>query len=402
MNAQALHQLISKPEAIGSDDIRMLSELSERFPWCQPVHMLLTKGLHNTRSIAYLDQLKRTSAITSDRSRLYQFILQQGILEKLIKLDQDISKELREEEIKPPFEEEIKEVAFAGKEIRLKPVPETIPPVYNHGDPYGELNGPDEEKPVALITRDVLEDLIERKVKDILPQKESGEVDPVAETSGSIPIEEKPVAEAEKVPETILDSNDATAEKALHNVAANPIAENFGELEKEFLWQAVNASIQVDVMSDLEKLPEQEVKNPIPDADFSKRGKSQNETDFNWEKPHSFLNWLMPKNEEEQEPENFRPPKNDLPVEDLVDQFLKKDPRITPQKAEFYSPGNVAKLSISDNEDFVSETLASIYEKQGYFTKAIRVYEKLSLKNPQKSSFFASRIKELEALKKNK
>ncbi|HRE97685.1 MAG TPA: tetratricopeptide repeat protein, partial [Flavobacteriales bacterium] len=114
---------------------------------------------------------------------------------------------------------------------------------------------------------------------------------------------------------------------------------------------------------------------------------------------------LVPKAEEpapEREPDHFRPAKSDQPVEDLVDQFLKKDPKITPQKAEFYTPGNVAKLSIADNEDFVSETLAGIYEKQGYYAKAIRVYEKLSLKNPGKSSFFASRIKELEALKNSK
>jgi hypothetical protein len=69
---------------------------------------------------------------------------------------------------------------------------------------------------------------------------------------------------------------------------------------------------------------------------------------------------------------------------------------------DFYTAGNVAKLSIADTDEVVSETLASIYSKQGYFNKAIRAYEKLSLKFPEKSAYFASRIKELEVLQAQK
>ena len=44
----------------------------------------------------------------------------------------------------------------------------------------------------------------------------------------------------------------------------------------------------------------------------------------------------------------------------------------------------------------VSETLAKIYQMQGNISKAIYVYQQLSLIIPEKKTYFASQIKSLK------
>jgi len=80
----------------------------------------------------------------------------------------------------------------------------------------------------------------------------------------------------------------------------------------------------------------------------------------------------------------------------LIDRFIEEEPRITPFKATFFDPSEIAKRSIIDDEDFVTETLAEIYLKQGNIPKAIKIYKQLSLKFPEKSSYFAAQIKNLK------
>ena len=67
-----------------------------------------------------------------------------------------------------------------------------------------------------------------------------------------------------------------------------------------------------------------------------------------------------------------------------------------PAKQEFYSASKMAKLSVQEDDDLVTETLANIYAEQGNEEKAIKAFEKLQLKYPEKKVYFAGRIKEIE------
>ncbi|MFM7661967.1 MAG: hypothetical protein ACKO6A_04820 [Bacteroidota bacterium] len=65
-------------------------------------------------------------------------------------------------------------------------------------------------------------------------------------------------------------------------------------------------------------------------------------------------------------------------------------------RKEFFSPTKKAKESLSEETLPVSETLARIYQSQGNISKAIFVYQQLSLIIPEKKSYFASQIKSLK------
>ncbi len=91
-------------------------------------------------------------------------------------------------------------------------------------------------------------------------------------------------------------------------------------------------------------------------------------------------------------------PKKKMSRKELIDKFIAENPSISRPKAEFYNPISMAQNSITDKGEIVSETLAKIYYKQGYFDKAIEIYEKLSLNFPEKSVYFAAQI---EMIKKS-
>jgi hypothetical protein len=82
---------------------------------------------------------------------------------------------------------------------------------------------------------------------------------------------------------------------------------------------------------------------------------------------------------------------------DLIDKFIIANPRIEPQKDKvFVSNLDISKPFTEEGEGLVTETLAKIYVRQGYYSKAIDIYEKLSLKFPEKSSYFASQIEKVK------
>lgn len=83
-------------------------------------------------------------------------------------------------------------------------------------------------------------------------------------------------------------------------------------------------------------------------------------------------------------------------INQLIDRFLKDEPRIRVKKDLPTKQEDLSAPSTNENPQIATETLAIVYLKQGKKDKALDIYEKLCLKFPQKSSYFAKKILQIK------
>jgi hypothetical protein len=85
----------------------------------------------------------------------------------------------------------------------------------------------------------------------------------------------------------------------------------------------------------------------------------------------------------------------------LIDRFINENPPfVVRQKINPSSTKDTDKQidSPDEGEEFITETLARIYMKQGLYQKSITAFQRLSLKYPEKSVYFARQIEEVTNL----
>ena len=137
--------------------------------------------------------------------------------------------------------------------------------------------------------------------------------------------------------------------------------------------------------------------------------------EFTRSERHSFSEWLQLTNMKAPQPEKAESPeaggvgeanKPELPPErrkkfDMIDRFIAQNPKMVPGEAD---SGHIdIKQSLKlDKKELMTETLARVYLEQGKYKKALQAYRILSLKYPEKSSFFADQIKAVEKLRGHK
>ena len=204
-----------------------------------------------------------------------------------------------------------------------------------------------------------------------------------------------------------------------HHIANAILGREASLEEKEIIAEEVKANPDASVI-----LGETGGKDPLPqnlkDAEQildpalfkNKEEPAETETDglrlgkplaFTKKERHSFNEWLQlttkkPIHRDILEEDGSEEKKKKF---DLLDKFIESKPRIIPKEDSKATVNIKASVKIDQNQ-LMTETLAKVYLEQKKYKKAIQAFKILRLKYPEKSSFFADRIREVKRLQKEK
>ncbi|MFN3640698.1 MAG: tetratricopeptide repeat protein [Flavobacterium sp.] len=309
----------------------------ESFPYFQSARALYLKGLYNQDSYKYNFVLKQTAAHTIDRSVLFDFITS----DEFTIIDRNV------------YERKLQELmqmdVHSSEVITETFQPDKIEEIQNNEvhvvEEIVEYEGEEE-----IITQ-----LEEEKKSDIpfFTLTENEEIVEIDEVVLTEKLESEPTDTFESESNTALESEEKAEEKLQ---IGKPLSFQRNEKHSFQEWLQLTR-IQPVLRVDVEKNEQVKTESPSVKDESPKLKKLE-----------------------------------------LIDKFIETNPKIAPVK-EATEPAK--PIEIQDTSHLMTETLARVYLEQKKYPKAIQAYEILILKYPEKSVFFADRIRDIKKLQQN-
>lgn len=384
MNKETFNQLLQAPSKVDPKYKKDLAQLITSFPYSANIRILYLSALLNDGDIHFEKELKKSAAYITDRR----------VLRKLIDRPQNQAQYIIDEPTA-----QLKVIKAEDDNLEITPKVEAEKPKVEPEVVVDEstINQPlDEDQPV--------------KEKEITPEIKVTPSEVIKTEEGNLEITPKVKSEKPKAePEVVVDKNTriqpldetqtvkeenvikevqepVTAEQQpINSDSDNENSESLiPELDDQIIASAVHASLSIEVEEFVPETPIETEKDSTPQEDEKK----------------SFLDWIGAPQDDFKTSTDLDPKQKERiefkkKAEDLINQFIANQPRIDVKK-EFFSPGNMAKKSVEDKAEIVTETLAGVYAAQGDIQKAINTYQQLILRFPEKKSYFATLIEKLK------
>jgi len=360
---------IEHPEKLDAATLPELSDIVSEFPFCQSAQLLYLKNLQNEENIRFNKQLKLAALYAGDRRSLFQMLNAQVPL-KASHVNESVSKAVMlptglltdDKTGREPLHEPAEEASLSNEDDLLdweegwvepdsvfdpptKKIPIEHPPTRQ---PSGQ-GEPHNQEAFQTVDADPVKSPYIQRIEHLIP---IGDIDLLLfdfPTRSELDLDG--FGRDRKVPQA--DEHEIDLTPGLVQPLPSELINNFLRSGPEKVKpQGPAAPFKTSALS------------PEPEAPAGQGSRNLQDD-------------LISRFVSRHEPMIIRPPQRPAETVDLSLDSLRED------------------------DDLLTETLARIYLQQGYHQKAIVAFEKLSLKYPEKSIYFASQIEKIKELIKN-
>lgn len=388
MNRNDFHQHLRTGQGLPVLSASELEQLVERYPFFQTAQLLLTKAYLQNGDYRQTDQVQQAALYAGDRSALFELLK--------IKANPALTGlPIESTEVKTPAEDEKTEeepliqtnkVAVESLEAETKDALEMsrMADLVMDEKPLAVAKAIEDQPPLLAPMPPEVSIAEESKPDEVTTPVNIDPIDPAL--SQSILLEAiKRSLEQEIIEDVRQQRQEAGIEETSSDASLSPFAQWMQQRAKEISFDT-NApdlpshAMPEDVQNWL-RTPSEPIKSSIEERleDLSKE-ESQGLI------AHGARRMDVPEKKDHQKA--------------LIDRFIQKDPRITPGKAADYSISDLAKESLEDDLEFVTETMAQLFVFQGKIDRAKKAYKKLMVLHPEKSVYFATQLKNIDRIKK--
>lgn len=402
MTRATLLQLLAQPTALTGADVRALEQLADAFPYCQTAHLLLAKAAHDQGSMLAGQRLRRAATYAADRTRLRQLIELAAPVAKPEAVAASPANAVAAAPAPVPAEAS----ALLAEPAQLAPAapdePAEASPVAALEDKPDQLIGPpatDAEAEAAPVPEVMAEAAPEVVAAEPAPTP----TEPLTDVAA-------PIVEAELPPQAPPIRPPAEAEVARFEFGLAP--EEPAEIIAYRLPELEEAGAPAVVAADAPATPLLPAFSGLAEVCYAPSEGSR--LGFGLvavASPGALPGASLPPAGEFFAPDALllahlaahQTPALPKPSSlDLINSFLQRAPAPTrrrtaplPSAPEPDAQADLSVRSTRAEADLASESLAKILARQGKIDRAIAVYERLMVKQPEKMAYFTAQIESL-------